>query len=113
MVAKYLGQDDADLPSFVRTGPAGNAGFGYLGPRYAPFSVERGGKMPSFTSTYLPTANEERRNEPLRSMEDESKKKNGALPYESHRVVKDRALRLLRVKLLFDTSEDWPAREQL
>ena len=33
MVAKYLGNPDADLPSFVRMGPTGNAGAGYLGPQ--------------------------------------------------------------------------------
>ena len=33
MIAKYLGRPDADLPSFVRMGPCGNAGAGYLGPQ--------------------------------------------------------------------------------
>ena len=28
MVARYLGNADADLPSFVRMGPTGNAGAG-------------------------------------------------------------------------------------
>ena len=33
MIAKYLGNPDADLPSFVRMGSTGNGGSGYLGPR--------------------------------------------------------------------------------
>ncbi len=32
VVAKYLGKPEADLPSFVRMGPTGNAGAGFLGP---------------------------------------------------------------------------------
>src|SRR4051794_23397554 len=39
MIARYNGNPDADLPSFVRMGPTGNAGAGYLGPRYEPFSI--------------------------------------------------------------------------
>src|SRR5437764_4612756 len=31
MIARYLGPPDADLPSFVRMGPTGNAGAGFLG----------------------------------------------------------------------------------
>src|SRR5262245_41113274 len=31
MVAKYLGKEDADLPSFVRMGSTGNGGSGFLG----------------------------------------------------------------------------------
>jgi len=34
MIARYAGNPDADLPSFVRVGPTGNAGSGFLGPRY-------------------------------------------------------------------------------
>ena len=113
MIAKYLGQADADLPSFVRMGPTGNAGSGYLGPRYEPFSIDRNGKLPYFTSPYLPAANEERRNDLLRAIEAEHKKANGADAYESHRVAKERAWRLLRAKSLFDTSKDWPAHEAL
>ncbi len=49
MIARYLGRPDADLPSFVRIGPCGNAGAGYLGPRYEPFSLDRDGRLPYFT----------------------------------------------------------------
>src|SRR5437867_3711251 len=49
MVARYLGEAEADLPSFVRVGPTGNGGAGYLGPRYEPFSLGREGRLPSFS----------------------------------------------------------------
>ena len=113
MVAKYLGQVDADLPSFVRMGPTGNAGAGYLGPAYEPFSIDRAGKLPSFTSPYLSGTNETRRNDLLRFMEAEHKKENGADAFESHRIAKERAWRLLRAKELFDISKEWPQHESL
>src|SRR5262245_42846078 len=53
VVARYLGNPDADLPSFVRMGPIGNGGAGYLGPRYEPFSLGRDGRLPYFTAPYL------------------------------------------------------------
>lgn len=113
MIAKYLGKSDADLPSFVRMGPTGNAGAGYLGPQYEPFGIERTGNLPYFTSPYLPSANESRRNDLLRFMEAEHKKDNGAETYESHRIAKERSWRLLRAKSLFDISKDWPAHQEL
>jgi hypothetical protein len=113
MVAKYLGQKDADLPSFVRMGPCGNAGSGYLGPRYEPFSIDRDGKMPYFTTPYLDGARDRRRSDLLRFMESHSKEENAADPFESHRVAQERAWRLLKARSIFNTTKDWPAHEEL
>ena len=113
MIAKYLGQTDADLPSFVRMGPTGNAGAGYLGPAHEPFSIDRAGKLPPFTGLYSPAAGETRRNDLLRFMEKEHQQTNGADAYESHRLAKERAWRLLRAKGLFDISKEWPQHESL
>jgi hypothetical protein len=71
MVAKYLGNADADLPSFVRMGSTGNAGAGYLGPRYEPFSVGRDGRLPSFTAPYANEQVAQRRGDLLRFMEEQ------------------------------------------
>ena len=38
--AKYLGREDADLPSFVKISSNGNAGAGFLGPKYQPFGLQ-------------------------------------------------------------------------
>lgn len=113
MIGKYIGNKDSDLPSFVRMGPTGNAGSGYLGPRYEPFGIERNGNMPYFTTSYLPPVNETRRNDLLRFMENESRKDNTTDAFESHRVAKERSWRLLRAKSLFDTSKDWPKHQDL
>src|SRR5947209_13844468 len=69
MVARYLGNADADLPSFVRMGPTGNAGAGYLGPQCEPFSIDRDGRMPYFTSPYTDAKAEQRRSDLLRFVE--------------------------------------------
>ena len=61
VVARYLGAPDSDLPSFVRMGPTGNAGAGYLGPRYEPFSLGRDNKLPYFTQPYTTPEAERRR----------------------------------------------------
>jgi len=109
MIAKYCGNPDADLPSFVRTGSTGNAGAGYLGPRYQPFSLERSGRLPYFTQSIGDPRAEERRNELLRFMEGRYAQDHVAEPLASHRHAKERSWRLLRAKAAFDISKDWPA----
>ena len=108
VIAKYLGQSESDLPSFVRMGPVGNAGAGYLGPRYEPFSLDRNGRLPYFTSPYADAKAEQRRGDLLRFMEDEFGKDHRADPFASHRLAKERAWRLLRAKKAFDITKEWP-----
>jgi hypothetical protein len=108
-VARYLGRPDDDLPSFVRMGPTGNAGAGYLGPRYAPFSLGRQGEMPYFTQPYLAPEAEQRRGDLLRFMEQEFARDHKAEPFESHRLSKEKSWRLLRARDVFDVRKDWPA----
>jgi len=108
VIAKYLGKPESDLPSFVRMGPVGNAGAGYLGPNYEPFSLDRTGRLPYHTSSYLTPEAEQRRNELLRFMEGEFSKEHKADPFASHRTGKERSWRLLRAKAAFDISKEWP-----
>src|SRR5581483_5694111 len=108
MIAKYLGKAEADLPSFVRMGPVGNAGAGYLGPAYEPFSLGRDGRLPYHTSPYVAPDAEQRRNDLLRFMEDEFGKEHKAEPFASHRMGKERSWRLLKAKAAFDISREWP-----
>ncbi len=113
MIAKYAGNLDGDLPSFVRMGSTGNAGSGYLGPQYEPFSLGHDGRLPYHTSSYMTPDGEKRRGDLLRFMEEEFGKDHKADPFASHRLGKDRAARLLRAKSAFDISKEWPkARER-
>jgi hypothetical protein len=108
MVAKYVGKAEADLPSFVRMGPVGNAGAGYLGPRYEPFHLDRDGRLPYFTGSYLRPEEDKRRSELLQFMEDEFARENMAAPFASHRTAKERSWRLLKAKGVFDIRKEWP-----
>ncbi len=108
VIAKYNGNPDSDLPSFVRTGSTGNGGAGYLGPKYEPFGIDRTGRLPYFTSPYLKDEDEKKRADLFRVVEDEFGTDHKAEPYESHRTAKERAWRLLRAKGAFDISKDWP-----
>ena len=108
VIAKYNGNADADLPSFVRMGATGNGGAGYLGPTYEPFSLDRNGRLPYFTSPYLADDVEQKRADLFRFVEDEFTAERKADPYASHRTAKERAWRLLRAKNVFDISKDWP-----
>jgi Protein of unknown function (DUF1501) len=108
VIARFLGQPDADLPSFVRMGPVGNAGSGYLGPRYEPFSLGRDGRMPSFTQPYTSAETEKRRGDLLRFVEDGFAQQHQAEPFASHRLAKERAWRLVKAKSAFDITKEWP-----
>jgi hypothetical protein len=113
MVAKYLGNPDADLPSFVRMGPTGNAGSGYLGPQFEPFGLDRDGRLPTFSAPLVQAAAQQRRGELLRFMEEQFGREHRAEPYEAHRLAEARAWRLMRARATFDISSDWPgARER-
>ena len=108
MIARYLGKPDSDLPSFVRMGPTGNAGSGYLGPQYEPFSLGREGKLPYFTSPLTTPQAEQRRDDLLRFMEDDFAQDHKAAPFDSHRQAEERSWRLLKAKSAFDISKEWP-----
>lgn len=108
VIAKFNGDAGSDLPTFVRMGPCGNAGSGYLGPKYEPFSLGRDGKMPYFTTPYRSEEDEKKRAELFRLVESEFAADHQAEPFDSHRTAKERAYRLLRAKGVFDMSKDWP-----
>jgi hypothetical protein len=109
MIARYAGNPDADLPSFIRMGPCGNAGAGYLGPRYEPFALDRSGRLPTFTAPYVTGPAEGRRGELLRFVEDGFARDHHAEPFRAHRMAEERAWRLMRARSAFDVSRDWPA----
>src|SRR5262245_17063170 len=75
VVARYLGDSAADLPSFIQIAAGGgesspNAGSGFLGPAYQPFRVGRAGRLPENTAPYLAPAAEERRADLLRAVDE-------------------------------------------
>jgi hypothetical protein len=108
MIARYAGDPASDLPGFVRMGPTGNAGAGYLGPNYEPFGLDRNGRLPYFTEPLVNAESEQRRADLLRFVEDGIAQEHKADPFDAHRSAKERAYRLLKAKGVFDTSKEWP-----
>jgi hypothetical protein len=108
MIARYAGNPNPDLPSFVRMGPTGNAGSGYLGPQYQPFGVGRDGQLPSFTTPYATPEADQRRGELLQFVDNGFTKDAPVDDYAAHRLAKEKAWKLLKMKSIFDTSKEWP-----
>jgi hypothetical protein len=112
IIAKYLGSPEADLPSFVRMGSTGNAGAGYLGPRYEPFHIDRDGRLPYFSEPITPPQAQQRRSDLLGFMENRFAQEHRAEPFEAHRLAEGRALRLMRARSVFDIRSDWPQAQE-
>ncbi|MSU78033.1 MAG: DUF1501 domain-containing protein [Gemmataceae bacterium] len=107
MIAKFLGNPEADLPSFIRMGSTGNGGSGYLGPQYEPFSLGRDGRVPTFAAPLVTEEIQNRRGELLSFMEQQHAQQHRADPFASHRTAELRALRLMRARQIFNVGEEW------
>src|ERR1051325_8135779 len=108
MIAKFCGNPDADLPSFIRMGSTGNAGSGYLGPRYEQFHLDRTGRLPYFSEPTSTPQVQARRSDLLNFMEEQHAQQHRAEPYASHRMSEQRALRLMRARQVFNIQSEWP-----
>jgi hypothetical protein len=108
MIAKFLGDADSDLPTFIRMGSTGNAGAGYLGPAYEPFSLERTGRLGTFGAPINTPEVDQRRGDLLRALDAEFATDHPADPYQGHRMAKERSWRLMRSRGVFDVSKEWP-----
>src|SRR6185369_952638 len=49
IVAKYQGREQSDLPNFIKVSSQGDAGAGFLGPKYHSFGIGPEGGMPPFS----------------------------------------------------------------
>jgi hypothetical protein len=108
MIAKYLDNPAADLPSFIKMGAAGcNAGSGYLGPKYEPFELGTDGRLPNFANPSVPPEVQDRRAELLKFMKDQYAKEHLARPFASHREAELRTIRLMRARKTFDVGDEW------
>jgi hypothetical protein len=112
MVARYLGRDEADLPSFIQIGLDGGesspfAGAGFLGPAYQPFRIGRTGSLPENTTPYVTPQADDRRNELLRFVDEEFGRDQAAPAPQAQRLAHERARRLLRARSVFDVSGEW------
>ena len=107
IVAKYCGDLKSDLPDFVKVSSNGNAGAGFLGPQYQPFSLDRDGRMPNFSTSRLAVDAEARRHSLRDFMEEQYAKTHAAEPVRMHREAYDRARRLNNVRKVFEFDKEW------
>lgn len=113
VVAKYLGQEGADLPNYVKIFGHGNSGAGFLGPKYQPFSVGHSGKLPTFSNSNLPPEVELRRHQLRTLVEDAYAERQNVETSRMHHEAYQAARRLQHAKGVFDYEAEWEKYREL
>jgi hypothetical protein len=113
IVAKYLGREQSDLPSFVKISSNGDAGGGFLGPKYQPFNLDHDGRLPTFAKNHMEPEKELRRHELRDFVEDLYTKQHKAETARMHREAYAAARRLQNALGTFKYEEEWPKYESL
>ncbi|MCA9268705.1 MAG: DUF1501 domain-containing protein [Planctomycetales bacterium] len=113
IAAKYLGTESSDLPSFIKISSNGDAGGGFLGPKYQPFNLNHDGKLPTFARNNMDPARELRRHELRDFVEDVYARQREAETARMHREAYAAARRLQGALGAFDYEQEWPKFEQL
>lgn len=113
IVAKYQGRDGADLPNFVKVSTQGDAGAGFLGPRYLPFSIGSEGNLPPFSTSQIKPEIELRRHELRTFVEDSFAKSHKAETARMHREAYEAARRLQNGQAVFKFDDDWQKHKEL
>ena len=109
VAAKYLGRDEADLPSFVKISSNGDAGGGFLGPKYQPFHLNHDGNLPSFARSNMDKAKELDRHALREFVEDNFARDHKAETARMHREAYASARRLQNALRVFEFDEEWEA----
>lgn len=112
MCAKYLGDPNADLPSFVQVDMGGGestpySGAGFLGPAYQPFRIANGGGLPENTTPYVNAEADQRRGQLLRALEEDFAGSRTTPEVEAQRLAQEKSIRLLKSRGVFDIKQEW------
>lgn len=107
IVAKYNGQRQADLPSFIKVSSVGDAGAGFLGPNYMPFGIGSEGGLPPFSTMSIDPKLETRRHDLRNFLEDQFAAKHAVEVAKMHREAYQAARRLQGAKEVFNIDSDW------
>ncbi len=113
IAAKYLGREQSDLPSFVKISSNGDAGAGYLGPKYQPLSLGHDGNLPPFARNHMDKEKELRRHQLRDFVEDIYAQEHKAETARMHREAYASARRLQNSLGVFKAEEEWPKYESL
>lgn len=107
IVARYCGRPESDLPNFIKISSQGDAGSGFLGPRYQPFQLDQDGKLPPFSSSPLSAQAEGLRHELRDFLEAGFAARSAAEPARMHREAYEQARRLQHVRDVFQIDQQW------
>lgn len=107
IVAKYQGREGADLPDFIKVSSQGNAGAGFLGPKYQPFGIGSEGGLPPFSTSNMESVREGQRHELRSFVEDRFAEQTRAEVARMHREAYEAARRLQRARDAFRIDAEW------
>ena len=107
IVAKYHGQDGADLPNFVKVFATGDAGSGFLGPKYQGFGIGPEGSLPPFSVSSMEADRELRRHDLRSFVEDRFAAETKAEAAQMHREAYEAARRLQKGRDAFKIDAEW------
>lgn len=107
IVAKYQGRDGSDLPNFVKVSSNGDAGAGFLGPKYQPFGIGSEGGLPPFSMSNMDADRELRRHELRSFVEDRFVAETKAEVARMHREAYEAARRLQKARDTFKIDSEW------
>ncbi|MEI8379469.1 MAG: DUF1501 domain-containing protein [Planctomycetota bacterium] len=113
IVAKYQGHEGSDLPNFIKVSSQGDAGAGFLGPKYHPFAIGSEGGLPPFSTSAMKPEDEARRHDLRSFVEDRFLKDRNSETARMHRESYEAARRLQSARQAFDISGEWEKNREL
>lgn len=113
IVAKYHGREDADLPNFIKVSSQGDAGAGFLGPKFQPFAIGSEGQLPPFSVSPIDPKAERRRHELRMFVEERFAREHRSDLAKTHRESYEAARRLQNVRAVFQLDEEWEKYREL
>lgn len=113
VVAKYLGTEDASLPNFIKLSSNGNAGSGFLGPKYMPFSLNADGRLPPYSLPNLQGQRELDRHALRTFLEDRYAATSAVETARQHRESYEAARRLKAAREAFNIDQEWDSHREL
>ena len=113
IVAKYQGRENADLPNFIKIFGHGDAGGGFLGPKYQPFEISPEGQLPPFSGSGMEPARELKRHEMRAFIEDRFAAERKSEVARMHRESYEAARRLQNARGAFKIDDEWEKYREL
>jgi hypothetical protein len=113
IVAKYQGTDGANLPNFIKVSSNGDAGSGFLGPKYQPFGIGPEGTLPPFSVSQMETGREQRRHDLRTFAEEQFAETNRSEVATMHREAYEAARRLQKGREVFRIEAEWAKNRDL